>query len=136
MRMRRGTLRLSASDLMGFKSCRHAATLDLRQLEDRDLEPAINGEEAELLRRQGDKHELAYLAGLRQAGRSVIEIPKGGFASSVLTSSRARRWAEGRTYCFREHSSTVSGEDIRSSYRRWIVFPPWTTSPTRWWALS
>lgn len=77
MHMRRGTLRLSASDLMGFNSCRHATTRDLRQLEDRNLEPTIKGEEAKLLRLEGDKHELAYLAGLRQAGHSVIEIPKG-----------------------------------------------------------
>lgn len=35
MRMRKieGVLRLSASDLMRFKGCRHASTLDLRLIE-------------------------------------------------------------------------------------------------------
>ena len=78
MRMLGGELRLSASDLMRFKGCRHASTLDLRHIEVGDITPAADGEEAELLQRQGDAHELAFLADLRSSGRRVIEIPKDG----------------------------------------------------------
>ena len=76
MRMLDGKLRLSASDLMRFKGCRHATTLDLRLTEVGDIVPAADGEEAVLLQRQGDAHELAFLDNLRQSGRSIVEIPK------------------------------------------------------------
>lgn len=78
MRLIDGEMRLSASDLMRFKGCRHATTLDLRQLEVGDLVPAADGDEAELLQRQGDAHELSFLEELRASGRSIAEIPKDG----------------------------------------------------------
>lgn len=73
-----GGLRLSASDLMRFKSCAHATTLDLRKIEVGDIVPGADSEEAELLQRQGDAHELAFLEGLKAEGRRVVEIPKDG----------------------------------------------------------
>lgn len=80
MRMRKieGTLRLSASDLMRFKGCRHASTLDLRLIEVGDLRPGADSADAALLQRQGDEHELAFLESLKAAGRVVVEIPKDG----------------------------------------------------------
>lgn len=78
MRLIDEALRLSASDLMRFKGCRHATTLDLRLMEVGDLEPAEDGAEAELLQRQGDAHEMAFLEELRASGRSVVSIPKDG----------------------------------------------------------
>lgn len=80
MRMRKidGAMRLSASDLMRFKGCRHATALDLRLIEIGDLAPSEDGAEAELLQRQGDEHELAFLDHLKADGRSVVEIPKDG----------------------------------------------------------
>ena len=50
-----GSLRLSASDLMRFKGCRHATTLDLRYMETGDIVPAADGEEALLLQKQGTR---------------------------------------------------------------------------------
>lgn len=78
MRMRKidGGLRFSASDLMRFKGCRHETTLDLRLIEVGDVAPGEDGAEAELLQRQGDEHELAFLEQLKADGRSVVEIPK------------------------------------------------------------
>ena len=78
MRSVGGSLRLSASDLMRFKGCRHATTLDLRLIEIGDLQPGDDGAEAELLQRQGDEHELAFLERLKAEGRSVLEIQKEG----------------------------------------------------------
>lgn len=73
-----GQFRLSASDLMRFKGCRHATTLDLRRLEVGDLLPQEDGEEAALLQAQGDAHELAFLDRLKKEGRNVIEIATDG----------------------------------------------------------
>lgn len=80
MRMRRidGAMRLSASDLMRFKGCRHATALDLRLVEIGDIVPREDGAEAELLQRQGDAHELAFLEQLKASGRRIVEVPKDG----------------------------------------------------------
>lgn len=78
MRMTDSGLRLSASDLMRFKGCRHATTLDLRLTEVGDIRPGQDGPEAELLQRQGDEHELAFLESLKAAGRVVVEVPRDG----------------------------------------------------------
>jgi predicted RecB family nuclease len=80
MRLLDGQLRLSASDLMRFKGCRHATTLDLRLMEVGDIVPAADRDEAALLQRQGDAHELAFLDGLRASGRSIVEIPRDGLS--------------------------------------------------------
>lgn len=80
MRMRKidGALRLSASDLMRFKGCRHATSLDLRLIEVGDVRPGEDAAEALLLQRQGDEHELAFLDQLKESGRRIVEIPKDG----------------------------------------------------------
>ena len=78
MQLVAGQFRLSASDLMRFKGCRHATTLDLRRLEVGDLMPDEDGEEAVLLQAQGDAHELAFLDRLKKEGRNVIEIATDG----------------------------------------------------------
>lgn len=78
MRMIEDRVRLSASDLMRFKGCRHATTLDLRLIEIGDVKPCADGAEAELLQLQGDGHELAFLENLKADGRVVVEIPKDG----------------------------------------------------------
>lgn len=97
MRLLNGELRLSASDLMRFKGCRHATSLDLRMLEIGDLSPAGESDEAELLQKQGDAHELAFLQGLKNAGKTVIEIPREGLAltrSVALTRDALRQGAD------------------------------------------
>jgi predicted RecB family nuclease len=53
-----GRIFLSATDLMRFTGCPHATTLDL-------------------LQKQGDAHEAAHLALLKEAGRTVMEIERG-----------------------------------------------------------
>lgn len=78
MRLIGEALRLSASDLMRFKGCRHATTMDLRRIEIGDIRPGQDGAEALLLQRQGDEHELAFLDSLKTDGRLIVEIPKEG----------------------------------------------------------
>lgn len=83
-----GALRLSASDLMRFKGCAHASALDLRLLEQGDVTPDGDSDEAELLQRQGDAHELAYLTALKDQGKAVIEIPKDGTLEQSVALTR------------------------------------------------
>lgn len=93
MRRLDGQYRLSASDLMRFKGCRHATAMDLRRIEVGDIEPDEDSEEAALLQVQGDAHELAFLDKLRADGKSIVEIPKEGLtleASVELTRAAMR----------------------------------------------
>lgn len=92
-------IRLSASDLMRFKGCRHATTLDLRHMETGDLEPAADGAEAELLQKQGDDHELNFLGTLKAEGRSITDIPKDGSLEASVEATR-RAMAEGPQVIF------------------------------------
>ena len=93
MRIISGALRLSASDLMRFKGCRHATALDLRLIEVKDIVPAGDGEEALLLQQQGDAHELSFLEELRASGRTIVEIPTEGLSleQSVALTVEAMR---------------------------------------------
>lgn len=100
MRMIDGALRLSASDLMRFKGCAHATALDLRQLELGDLEPDGDSAEAQLLQKQGDDHELAFLASLREQGRSIIEIPKDGLSLEQSVALTQQALAQGADVIF------------------------------------
>ncbi len=97
MRLVEGTLRLSASDLMRFKVCRHATALDLRKAEIGDIIPGADSEEAELLQRQGDAHEAAYLQSLRDKGLTIVEIPKDAISleqSAAMTIEALHKGAD------------------------------------------
>ncbi len=100
MRMVDDGLRLSASDLMRFKGCRHATTLDLRLIEVGDMRPGADGAEAELLQRQGDEHELAFLQSLKAEGRLVVEIPKEGISLEESVRLTLEAMAEGPDVIF------------------------------------
>lgn len=80
MRRIDGALRLSASDLMRFQGCRHATALDLRYLDDRGMTPDTDTDDALLLQRQGDDHELNFLESLRSSGLVIAEVDKDGLA--------------------------------------------------------
>ncbi len=83
MRALNGELLFSASDLMRFMGCRHAATLDLARLRGEGPEPRADSEDAELLQKQGDAHEAAHLARLKAEGRQVVEIARGDLAENA-----------------------------------------------------
>ncbi|MBA4045673.1 MAG: hypothetical protein C0510_00180 [Erythrobacter sp.] len=100
MRFVEGKLRYSASDLMRFKGCRHATTLDLRLLEIGDIRPKDDSAEAELLQRQGDEHELAFLESLRAEGRVVTEIPKDGITLEEAVALTLEAMARGADIIF------------------------------------
>lgn len=76
-------LRLSASDLMRFMACSHAARLDLAHLAGEGPKPADDSEDAALLQRYGDAHEAAHLARLETSGKRISKIEKDGIAFDV-----------------------------------------------------
>ncbi|MCE8524005.1 TM0106 family RecB-like putative nuclease [Ruegeria pomeroyi] len=84
-------IRLSASDLMRFMSCRHATRLDLDRLNGVGPEPAEDSEDAELLQRHGDEHEAAHLAQLEASGLTVTRIETEGipFENAVKATREA-----------------------------------------------
>jgi predicted RecB family nuclease len=84
-----GTYLFSPTDLVNFLGCSHCTVLDLRAFS----EPLKRDEESEserLLRRKGAEHEAAYLQSLKDAGKTVAEIPKD---ASIADRSRMTREA-------------------------------------------
>src|SRR5437867_2096891 len=76
MQLRNGSLFFSPTDLVNFLGCSHAAVLDFRQLSE-PPQPRTFSETDQLLALKGQEHEAAYLRSLRDAGKTVAEIPKG-----------------------------------------------------------
>jgi predicted RecB family nuclease len=91
MKRENGALRLSASDLMQFMSCPHATKLDLLRLNGIGPKEVEDSEDAALLQKRGDAHEAAYLATLKDQGKSVVGIDTDGipFAQSVAKTLEA-----------------------------------------------
>jgi predicted RecB family nuclease len=69
-----GSIIVSATDLVGYLACDHLATLELQALHGELDKPHREDPELELIRRRGFDHEQAYLARLREEGRSIHEI--------------------------------------------------------------
>ncbi len=78
-----GRIFLSASDLMRFMGCSHATALDLAHMRGTGPEPREDSEDAALLQKQGDAHEAAHLAHLKDIGRTVIEIERSGLGNNA-----------------------------------------------------
>lgn len=74
-----GTLLFSASDLTRFMGCAHATTLDLMHLHGEGHEPGEDSEDAALLQKQSDAHEMAHLARSKCSGRPVAEFPRATY---------------------------------------------------------
>ena len=83
MRTIGNTILFSATDLMRFVGCAHATALDLAYLRGEPLTPREDTEDAALLQKQGDAHEAAHLATLKDAGNGVVEIARGDLAQNA-----------------------------------------------------
>ena len=91
MRNLNGSILLSATDLMRFMGCAHATTLDLMRLRGEGPEPRADSEDAALLQKRGDAHEVAHLNRLKSSGRSVVEIERGDLATDAATTREMLR---------------------------------------------
>ncbi|WP_343040217.1 TM0106 family RecB-like putative nuclease [Nitratireductor arenosus] len=89
MRIAGSNILLSASDLMRFMGCVHAAALDLAHLRGAGPKPREDSEDAELLQKMGDAHEAAHLARLNAAGRHVVEIARGNLTTDAESTRAA-----------------------------------------------
>ena len=78
MRWYDNQIRLSASDLMRFTACPHAARLDLAYLRGENLVPVDDSEEAIFLQQHGDRHEIAHLLRIGAEARKVVRIKTDG----------------------------------------------------------
>jgi predicted RecB family nuclease len=82
MKKQSGHVIYSPTDLIRYLASPFASWLDRYYLENPDaIAPDKQTEEEELLSRTGDKHEQSVLSGYK-ASTSVIEIPKGNFATA------------------------------------------------------
>ncbi len=73
-----GGLVVSPTDLTNFLACRHLTRLDQAVARRLLLAPDSDDEALAVLRARGMEHERAYLARLRAAGRTIVEIDVGG----------------------------------------------------------
>src|ERR1043165_4755654 len=72
-----GSLRLSASDLVGHLNCSHLTALDLAVAKGTRAKPVVWDPLLEILTKRGALHEQAYTNHLRDAGHAVTEIDEG-----------------------------------------------------------
>ena len=72
-----GSYLFSPTDLVNFLGCSHSTVLDLRAFSE-SLEKDEVSESEKLLHRKGEEHEAAYLQSLKNAGKSVAEMPNHG----------------------------------------------------------
>ena len=72
---RSGTiLHLSATDLSNFLGCRHHTALDLAVVDGLRTEPWVHSPLLEVLKQRGKEHEADYVASLRAADLSVVDL--------------------------------------------------------------
>ncbi|MGZ4391193.1 MAG: hypothetical protein ACXVRK_03565 [Gaiellaceae bacterium] len=74
MQLKDGHLFLSPSDVTGYLGCEHMTSLSVQVARGEIARPALENDQAELVFRKGREHEAAYLARLREGGKSVMEI--------------------------------------------------------------
>ena len=67
----------SPSDLNAYLACEHLCRLELDVARGLLSRPDVADPQAELVRRKGDEHELAYLASLEADGKHIVTIEHG-----------------------------------------------------------
>jgi predicted RecB family nuclease len=89
MQLRDGRLSVSPSDVSAFLSCQHLTTLELAAARGEVARPAVDNEQAELIRRKGDEHEHAYLEELRARGLEIVEIERDDWERAAAETAQA-----------------------------------------------
>jgi predicted RecB family nuclease len=79
----------SPSQLNAYLECEHLAALELAVARGEIERPPADNAQAELIRRKGIEHELAYLTALRDAGRAVVTIAEDEIASAAAATEAA-----------------------------------------------
>jgi len=107
MRLRQGTVTLSATDLANHLSCRHLTTLNLRLARGEITEPSWENPHLRVLQQRGLDHEKAYIENLRSKGLTIADLSqvpeqsaseatwvamKGGAEAIVQASLQSENW--------------------------------------------
>jgi predicted RecB family nuclease len=74
MRVRQGTVNISATDLANHLSCHHLTTLDLRLAKGEIAEPSWENPHLRVIQQRGLEHEKAYIEGLRSKGLTIVDL--------------------------------------------------------------
>ena len=74
MRVQRGTVTLTATDLANHLSCRHLTTLDLCLAKGEIAEPSWENPHLRVLQQRGFEHEKAYVESLRSQGLTIVDL--------------------------------------------------------------
>jgi uncharacterized protein len=100
MKHNNGNIVLSASDLMRFQGCAHAAALDLRYLNGEHLVPAEDSAGARLIQSKGDAHEHAFLNSLVESGKSVHTVDKRKLSFDDAVAATGTALSAGSDYIY------------------------------------
>ena len=120
----------SATDLMRFMGCTHATALDLMRLKGEGPTPGEDTEDAALLQKQGDAHELAHLERLKAAGNRVVEIE--GETSPRIPKRHARHCKAVPRSSSKVHFCLGTGVDGRIFSSGWTRLQHLDHSVTKW----
>src|SRR5215475_7167588 len=89
MQVLRGSIRLSASDLVGHINCRYLTHLDLKAIGGKLARPAPHDPGLDVLIERGLRHEQGYLAHLAEGGLAVTSIEGVGVDAKSVGETRA-----------------------------------------------
>src|SRR5688572_2244473 len=121
-------IRLSATDLSHFLSCRHLTALNLAvEHQQRKRPHKADDPLLELLWQRGLDHEKAYVDKLRDEGRQVVEIPRGEVDQALAeTSAAIRSGAEVIVQAALAHDSWFGYADVLVRTNTSSKLGPWS----------
>ena len=79
----------AATDLVGYLECEHLTALERAAMAGLVERPHLDDPELDVLRQRGFQHEQRYLAELRAAGRTIVEVSLDGSAEDRGAALRA-----------------------------------------------
>ena len=89
MELTDGTIKLSATDLVGFLNCHHLTAMDHAVAEGTLPKPKLWDPLLQVLSERGAAHEQSYVEHLRQAGLDVVRIDGISVTQAAVAETRA-----------------------------------------------
>lgn len=119
----------SATDLTSFLACRHLTAVERLAASGMVRRPFNNDPMLEILRERGLAHELKYVERLRQEGRNVVEIVRGGGGPFKATLSAMSAGADAIVQARLEHQVWAGWSDVLLRVDGKSKFGPWRYEP-------
>jgi predicted RecB family nuclease len=118
-----------ATDLTDFLACRHLSSLERLVAHGLVSRRFADDPVLEVLRQRGLEHEGAYVATLRQSGKSVVEVDRDGQAPFAQTLSALRSGADIVVQARLEHGQWSGWADVLLRVPGESAFGPWRYEP-------